>query len=516
MPYLALYRKFRPQGFSDVRGQDHIVKALKNQVISGRLGHAYLFCGTRGTGKTSIAKILSRAVNCKFPVDGSPCGECEMCKGIMEGRFLNVSEIDAASNNGVDNVRDIIEEVSNPPPQGRYRVYIIDEAHMLSAGAFNALLKTLEEPPSYVMFILATTESHKIPITISSRCQRYDFRRIGTKTISDQIRMVIEEEGLKMDEGAIGLVARAADGSMRDALSILDQAVSMGDKDELTYEKTAEILGRTKAEECSMMAAALLKKDIVSVLRHLDRVVQSGKDLSVFSEELIRYLRNLMILKAAGGDAPAAEFTEMLDMEEDQINDAKEMIKNITNTRIIHLVTKLSDLHGELRFSTMPRIIMEARLIGLTSEETSKSQSPINESVTAGSAPPIISPAPPETKAAKEPPKPKISIEALPDDIKRVVSAWGKISSALGGALGSALKNSIVSPGGRGGLLIVEYDDVKRGFLKMNEEEISSVINEKTGLKVSLEFPVPDKSKDPAKTYVDIRNLIDFPVEEEG
>ena len=225
MAYTALYRKWRPARFEDVRGQEHIVRTLKNQIISDRVGHAYLFCGTRGTGKTTIAKIMARAVNCEHPVDGSPCNECAVCRSILEGRSVNVAEIDAASNNGVDNIREIRDQVQYSPTEGKYRVYIIDEVHMLSAGAFNALLKTLEEPPAYVIFILATTEVNKIPITVLSRCQRYDFRRIGNNVIADQVSNLLKAEGVEADEDAVRYVAKAADGAMRDALSLLEQCI---------------------------------------------------------------------------------------------------------------------------------------------------------------------------------------------------------------------------------------------------------------------------------------------------
>ncbi len=219
MSYTALYRKFRPERFEDVKGQDHIVTTLRNQIEADRIGHAYLFCGTRGTGKTTIAKIFAKAVNCENPVDGSPCGECRSCRSIAAGASMNVIEIDAASNNGVDNIREIVDEVSYSPAEGRFKVYIIDEVHMLSIGAFNALLKTLEEPPSYVIFILATTEVHKIPVTILSRCQRYDFKRISIETITDRLRDLMVQENQQVQEKALRYVAKAADGSMRDALS---------------------------------------------------------------------------------------------------------------------------------------------------------------------------------------------------------------------------------------------------------------------------------------------------------
>ena len=226
MSYTALYRKFRPATFEEVKGQDHIVTTLKNQIQAGRIGHAYLFCGTRGTGKTTVAKILAKAVNCEHPLDGSPCNECSSCQAIQAGTSTNVIEIDAASNNGVDNIREIREEVSYRPTQGRYKVYIIDEVHMLSTGAFNALLKTLEEPPEYVIFILATTEVNKIPVTILSRCQRYDFKRITIDTIAGRLMELMQKEGVEAEERAVRYVAKAADGSMRDALSLLDQSIA--------------------------------------------------------------------------------------------------------------------------------------------------------------------------------------------------------------------------------------------------------------------------------------------------
>ena len=257
MSYMALYRKWRPTTFEDVKGQDHIVQTLKNQITSGRIGHAYLFCGTRGTGKTSIAKIFARAVNCEHPVDGSPCGESQTCKNIASGASLNVVEIDAASNNGVENIRDIREQVQYPPTEGRYRVYIIDEVHMLSTGAFNALLKTLEEPPSYVIFILATTEIHKIPITVLSRCQRYDFKRITIQTLTARLKELSEAEGIDVEDKALTYIAKAADGSMRDALSLLDQCVAFHFGERLTYDHVLDILGAVDTTIFSKMFRAV-------------------------------------------------------------------------------------------------------------------------------------------------------------------------------------------------------------------------------------------------------------------
>ena len=279
MSYTALYRKFRPAEFEDVKGQDHIVTTLKNQIRAERIGHAYLFCGTRGTGKTTVAKIFARAVNCQHPVDGSPCGECEMCRAIAAGTSMNVIEIDAASNNGVDNIREIREEVAYRPTEGRYKVYIIDEVHMLSIGAFNALLKTLEEPPEYVIFILATTEAHKIPITILSRCQRYDFKRITIDTIAARMNDLMQQEQVEVEEKAIRYIAKAADGSMRDALSLLDQCIAFYLGQKLTYDHVLEVLGAVDTDVFSMLLRNVLKRDVSAVMHSVEELEMQGREL---------------------------------------------------------------------------------------------------------------------------------------------------------------------------------------------------------------------------------------------
>ena len=268
--------EFRPGEFEDVKGQDAIVTTLKNQIQTDRIGHAYLFCGTRGTGKTTVAKIFAKAVNCQHPVEGSPCGECAMCRSIAAGTSMNVIEIDAASNNGVDNIREIREEVAYRPTEGRFKVYIIDEVHMLSIGAFNALLKTLEEPPEYVVFILATTEAHKIPVTILSRCQRYDFKRISIETISDRLRELIDKEGLDVEDKAVRYIARMADGSMRDALSLLDQCTAFYIGKRLTYDNVLEVLGAVDADVFSRLLRELLERDVKKVIETVDELVMQG------------------------------------------------------------------------------------------------------------------------------------------------------------------------------------------------------------------------------------------------
>ena len=299
MSYTALYRKFRPDNFTDVKGQDHIVTTLTNQIRHNRIGHAYLFCGTRGTGKTTVAKILAKAVNCEHPVNGSPCNECAMCKAIQAGTAMNVIEIDAASNNGVDNIREIREEVSYRPTEGKYKVYIIDEVHMLSTGAFNALLKTLEEPPSYVMFILATTEAHKIPITILSRCQRYDFHRITIDTIAARLEELLKIEGVEAEEKAIRYVAKAGDGSMRDALSLLDQCIAFYLGQTLTYDKVLEVLGAVDTEVFSKLLRKVIQGDVTASIHILEDLIVGGRELSQFVGDFTWYMRNLLLVKTS-------------------------------------------------------------------------------------------------------------------------------------------------------------------------------------------------------------------------
>ena len=359
MGYTALYRKFRPDSFASVKGQDHIVKTLKNQIMADRIGHAYLFCGTRGTGKTSVAKILAKAVNCEHPVDGNPCGECETCKAIAAGTSMNVIEIDAASNNGVDNIREIREEVAYSPTTGKYKVYIIDEVHMLSIGAFNALLKTLEEPPSYVIFILATTEAHKIPITILSRCQRYDFNRISINTISSRLMELMEKENVEVEERAIRYIAKKADGSMRDALSLLDQCIAFYLGQKLTYDHVLDVLGAVDTEVFSRFLREILKNDVAQVMKHLEELVMQGRELGQFVSDFTWYLRNLLLLKSS------EELEEVLDVSSDNLVLLKEEAGMVREDTLIRFIRVFSELSGQMKFSGSKRVLLEVALIKL-------------------------------------------------------------------------------------------------------------------------------------------------------
>lgn len=357
MSYMALYRKFRPTRFSEVKGQDHIVKTLENQMRTGRIGHAYLFCGTRGTGKTTVAKILAKAVNCEHPVDGEPCGECEVCKAIAEGSSMNVIEIDAASNNGVDNIREIKEQVQYSPATGKYKVYIIDEVHMLSIGAFNALLKTLEEPPEYVIFILATTEVHKIPITILSRCQRYDFHRITAATIKKQLSDLMEQEHVDTEDKALEYVARMADGSMRDALSLLDQCIAFYLGEKLTYDNVLEVLGTVDIQVYSDLLDMILSQDINGVMDLLEDVARQGREWSQFITDFLWYLRNLLLV----GQGNAAE--EALEVSTDQLKLLQEKAQQVEENTLIRYIRILSELLERIRYATSKRVLVEVEMM---------------------------------------------------------------------------------------------------------------------------------------------------------
>lgn len=448
MPYVALYRKFRPPTFEDVKGQDHIVTTLKNQIRSDRVGHAYLFCGTRGTGKTSVAKILARAVNCEHPVDGNPCGECETCKAISEGRCVDVVEIDAASNNGVDNIRTIIDEVSYSPTMGKKKVYIIDEVHMLSTGAFNALLKTLEEPPEYVLFILATTEVQKIPITILSRCQRYDFHRITIDTIEDRLKEVTQSEGINAQEKALRYIARAADGSMRDSLSLLDQCVAFNYGQELTYDKVLGVLGAVDTAVFGQMFEALKDADAKSALNILADVVIQGRELSQFIADFVWYLRNLMLVSTSDN------VEDVVDISTDNLKVLKDQAGASDIDTIMRFISVFSELEASLRFAAQKRILIEMALIricrpqmdgvsdeGLASrvralEVKAQESADVIRKIKSGQIR-VAGGALPEGSADIKPVAAKKLDKPVPEDIKAVVDGFERF---LGGMKDSALK----------------------------------------------------------------------------
>lgn len=361
MSYVALYRKWRPVSFDEVKGQDAVVTSLKNQIISGRIGHAYLFCGSRGTGKTSVAKIFARAVNCENPRDGSPCGQCASCRAIEEGSSTNVIEIDAASNNGVDNIREIRDEVGYRPAEGRYRVYIVDEVHNLSGNAFNALLKTLEEPPEYVIFILATTEPHAILPTVVSRCQRFDFHRIGAEDIVRRLHELMEGEKVQADERALRYIARKADGALRDAISLFDQCVSsLSGERNLSYEAALKALGTVDNDILSRYLRALLLDDTDGALAVIEEVRSAGRELGQFVQDFIWYMRNLLLLMSA--DLPA----ELLEMSEEDWARLAEEGRMTDQDSLMRLIRLFSSLYNDLRGASDKRVLIEVATIKAT------------------------------------------------------------------------------------------------------------------------------------------------------
>ena len=496
MSYTALYRKWRPVSFEDVKGQDPIVQTLKNQITSERIGHAYLFCGTRGTGKTSIAKIFARAVNCEHPVDGSPCNECPTCRSIQSGSSMNVVEIDAASNNGVENIRDIREQVQYPPTEGRYRVYIIDEVHMLSIGAFNALLKTLEEPPSYVIFILATTEVHKIPITILSRCQRYDFKRISLETIADRLRELTQAEQIQVEDKALLYVAKAADGSLRDALSLLDQCVAFHYGRVLTYDNALEVLGAVDSSVFSQMFGAIVEGRTRDCICSLEEIVIQGRELGQFVTDFIWYMRNLLLIRSAD-DAEG-----LVDMSEENLKQLRSDAGKADGTTLMRYIRIFSELSNQLRYASQKRVLVEVALIKLTRPsmepnldailqrlgdleaqmedlEAGRMAIPVTAAYHAAGSPPAgqvpqagAGPGQdggtaPQTAAPYAPglqAEPGVMPEkvALPraqlEDLKLVRNEWAKIVRSMGGGARSYLRDTVVEPGGEGCLTIVFMD----------------------------------------------------------
>ncbi|SHK42176.1 DNA polymerase-3 subunit gamma/tau [Hathewaya proteolytica DSM 3090] len=361
MSYTALYREWRPQRFEDVVGEEHVTTTLKNQIRLDKIAHAYLLCGTRGTGKTSTAKILAKAINCLNPQNGEPCNECDMCKKISSGLAVDIVELDAASHNSVDNIRDIIDEVQYAPREAKYKVYIIDEVHMLSMGAVNAFLKTLEEPPANVVFILATTDPQKLPITILSRCQRFDFKRIKSEEISKRLRKIVDEKNISADDNSLNLIARMCDGAMRDALSLLDQVISLDSK--VKYDKVIDILGLVTNENMLKLVDNIIYKNIDKAILNIDDIVFSGKDIYIVIKELIGHMRNLMIVKVTNNPE------EVIDMSVENISYLKEQAGKLQVEDIMRYIRILQEAEEQCRLSKQSRIFLELAIIKMIKVE---------------------------------------------------------------------------------------------------------------------------------------------------
>ena len=353
MNYTSLYRKFRPLNFDEMVGQEHITKTLKNQIISNRIGHAYLFNGGRGTGKTSAAKILARAVNCLDLKDGNPCNECEICKAILDGSLTDVVEMDAASNNSVEDIRGIREEVNFLPTLAKYRVYIIDEVHMLSTGAFNALLKTLEEPPAHVKFILATTEPQKLPATILSRCQRFDFKKISVENIAKRLRLICDEINVKISDNALNLIGVISEGAMRDSLSILERCIQDGDND-ITEDKIRDMIGIPKLEYISKTVESIVNFDVDSAILVTEEILNEGKDINYLLWEIIKYLNNMLIYKSCG---------KINIYNENDANNLKNIADKTNKQRILNLIYEFSNLENDIKWTSQKNIMFQSGII---------------------------------------------------------------------------------------------------------------------------------------------------------
>lgn len=528
MSYVAMYRRFRPTRFEEVKGQDAIVTTLKNQIKADRIGHAYLFCGTRGTGKTSIAKLFAKSVNCEHPVDGSPCGECAACRAIASGASMNVIEIDAASNNGVDNIREIVDEVSYSPAEGKFKVYIIDEVHMLSTGAFNALLKTLEEPPSYVIFILATTEVNKIPVTILSRCQRYDFKRLTVEQIEERMREALAQAGeeLLIEDKALRFIAKSADGAMRDAWSLLDQCLAFHFGQELTYDKVLDVLGAVDTAVFSGLLRCILERDVPGCIGLLEEIVLQGRDLSQFVTDFTWYLRNLLLVKTSGDDSE-----EVIDISSENLARLKEEAQMAQVDAIMRYIRNFSELSGRIRYAGQKRVLIEMALIRLCRPEMEAKEDALLDrirkleqtlakiesgAITVAAAPAGAGGA--AASAAETPAKRAELPKAIPEDVSRIVGNWQGIAGNASQPMKSYLKNAKLSLAGDNRLMVALEDGLASDyFLKDagNRELLEAMLSDFAGKKVEVEIRAVRSRAEFESSYVDLTQIIHMDIEEE-
>lgn len=513
--YQALYRKYRPAGFSDVKGQEHIVTTLVNQIQGGRIGHAYLFCGTRGTGKTTVAKIFARAVNCENPGPEGPCGECAMCRAIQQQASMNVVEIDAASNNRVDDIRQVIDEVQYSPAEGRYKVYIIDEVHMLSVSAFNALLKTLEEPPSYLIFILATTEAHKIPLTILSRCQRYDFRRIGVETIAERLQELLDREGIEAEDRALAYIARQADGALRDGLSLLEQCISFYFGQKLTYENVLKVLGAVDNTVYHELMGTLVRNKVEGAVELIARVVEQGKDLTQFVNEFVWYLRNLLIVKTT------EETGRLVDMSAENIGELQRYAQEIEVEMIFRYIRVLSALAGEMRYGSNKRVMLEVALIRLCRPQMERDYDSLvnrlhileqrNEELLEAASSGKLTVEAPDCAGGSAAPEPRKEIrpEAVPEDVKAVVANWKQLLGRVSPVARKMLEEVRLSVSDSGLLILAFPQSTTAEYFRRedNQAEVVEAAAQLTGKEIRLDVRLVESRRE-MNTLPELRNII--------
>ena len=529
MAYQALYRKWRPDNFEDVKGQDQIVTTLQNQIKADRIGHAYLFCGTRGTGKTSIAKIFAKAVNCEHPINGSPCNECESCRAIATGNSMNVIEIDAASNNGVDNIRQIRDEVQYSPTQGKYKVYIIDEVHMLSIGAFNALLKTLEEPPSYVIFILATTEAHKIPVTILSRCQRYDFHRISIETISDRLSQLVQAENINVEDKAIKYIAKAADGSLRDALSLLDQCIAFYLGRDLKYENVLDVLGAVDTQVYAEMLSLITMSDTTAVMELIEKLIMQGRDIGQFVNDFIWYLRNLLLIKTTDD---LSKVEDVIEASKDSIEQLKKDAKLVDTDTIMMYIRVLSELANDLKVATQKRIKLEVTLIKLMKPAMSATQdisdimgrlsvlegqmqdalNKLKNGVIPANINSVAGEIPFNNTSVKKESVEKRVIEALPEDMEAIAKQWDSIVYSIDDPMARTFllqSNVTLTQDGTALEIMFKSTSAYNAFSREEDRQrLEELIEERTGISVNIKITKLDDNEDFQNRFTDIRELV--------
>lgn len=520
--YTALYRSFRPETFENILGQEHIVKILKNQINTKTTGHAYLFCGTRGTGKTSTARILAKAMNCLAEEGGRPCGVCANCVSIKQGTFMDVIEIDAASNNGVDNIRELRESVKYPPAAGRCKVYIIDEVHMLSTGAFNALLKTLEEPPENVMFILATTEVQKLPATILSRCLRLDFKRVPERILRQGMRDICGQLDVKISDAALGLIASNADGSVRDALSLLDQCISSGEKT-VAREDVIDILGTAGEEIFVEMTDLVMRRQVADALLLLDRVMADGKDVRQFMKDWITHFRSLMMTKFIKNPE------DILNMSSENVERIRKQSEETDLPYINEGIVKLSQTLSDAKWSTQPRILLELCIVKLASDQASMMSAPVQGfSVKAAESKPSVKQHT-ETRKADPDENGIQRTENFSDPSERTGGESTDAGQSLGDIdldrlwhtvfeEGEALKGSfnLLRVGTRlksvsdSGFVVEASNEMTLAYAQENAEALESLMEKHTGKRLRMECGMPhnSESSEMEKTAEDLANAI--------
>lgn len=525
MAYMALYRKLRPKNFSDVIGQEHIVKTLVNQIKSRRISHAYLFCGTRGTGKTSTAKIFAKAINCLNPCEGQPCNECEICVDINESNSMNIIEIDAASNNGVENIRDIREEVKYVPAKGNYKVYIIDEVHMLSIGAFNALLKTLEEPPSHIVFILATTDPQKIPATIHSRCQRFDFKRISNIDISNTLKKYVQGENIDIEDSALNYIADISDGAMRDALSILDQCIAFYFDEKITLDKVMEISGSAGKEVFFEMTDSIFNRDCNKCLEIIEFIVINGRDIGQFVSELILHFRNIVVACTVDINS------KVMDFSQENVLMLKSQGEKYNKNKIIETINIFSELQNQLKYSSNDRTLLEILCIKLCTQQIydideikeridnleKLLKNKLSNTNLINNANNLK-----EDNSKYELRKETIQ-KAIPDDYKNVINNWNSFAQSLKPLLCACIKHItpcyindrflyiVCSNIGQIDLLNDKKEEITNGLEKMFSKvfEIKIISDKEYNIKHKEVFGVEDEStKKENKEFTDIKEKI--------